>query len=90
MPHARCEDHADLVAELARATERARSLEHERDGLTTAVLSLEGKVTKLDERLVAVKLQLARWGGVIATIAALPLLIQLAQMLIRAAEAAGR
>ncbi len=87
MAHERCTDHPELAADLATALERARSLERERDALTSAVLAIEGRLMKLDERIVAIKLQLARWGGVIAAIAALPLALQAVQYVIRAAEA---
>lgn len=84
-----CDAHADLAADLATAQERARQLERERDELAGAVLAIEGKLERLDQRLVGVKLTLARWGGIIAAIAALPLVVQGVQLLIRAAEAAA-
>lgn len=83
-----CEDHSAVMADLATAQERARALERERDEMTAAVLAIEGRLTTLDQRLVGVKLQLARWGGILAAIAAAPLVVQLVQVLISAAEAA--
>jgi hypothetical protein len=75
-----CEDHSELTERIATETERARALERERDEVAVAVLSLEGRLRHLEGTV-------ARWGGIIAGIATLPLLVQIAQFFIRAAEA---
>jgi hypothetical protein len=96
-----CEDHAALTAALATEQQARRDLERERDEIASAVIAIEARFAKLNEILdaklerfdrsiVAMKIQLARWGGILTAIAALPLVVQIVQLLIRAAEAAGR
>ncbi len=79
-PRPQCEDHADLVAALATERERARSLEQAEDRLTAAILVF-------DQRLRKIELNLAKWGGVVAAIAALPLAWQIISWIIDVAEA---
>jgi hypothetical protein len=83
-----CEQHSDLITELATATERTRQLERERDELTGAVLAFSSKLEKLDQRIVGVKLTLAKWGGAIAILAASPIIVQVVKYVVSVAEGA--
>ena len=91
-PKTMCEAHSELTAELAREAQARRDLERERDESTAAILRLEGRVTEgfraLDQRMVAVKITMAKAVGALAAIATIPLIVQLAVYLIRVAQAA--
>lgn len=98
MLRAQCDDHAELLAALATERQARHDLERERDEVAAAIIAIEARFGKLNELLdaklerfdrsiVGMKLQLARWGGILAAIAALPLAVQIVGLLIKAAEA---